>query len=335
MAKKSYNYSKEQLQSAIRKVEVEQKPKNHSELWKLVADEYNKTNHPVKAMQAPTARSRAMEWGLEISAPKGERGRPKKPFDAEKAPIQKSKPQAYDEPSRGRKPCQSCGKYYGIRLDNCPACGVQYVKQEKPQEIKTYPGPGRRRKQCPKCKVYLGMSAEVCVCGYEFSGNEDVPSPTSSVSVKIYDEDGPKRKQCPECNKFVGHSTKECVCGHQFEEIVKKTKVSDRFSLPSRQEVEATRAARLCGCSCRIVVTPTGQSPVKLNDAEKESVVSWHDKVIEFGHSNDIHYGPSALRYFLAYYHFDRNSEEYAKACEVINDIYSSQSSEGEEEIEE
>lgn len=219
MAKKAYSFNKAKLQEAIRKVEKEQKPSSHSELWQLVAAEYNVANNPAKSLQAGTAKTRAEEWGLKVTTPKGERGKGRP--STTKPPVAPKPIKVFDEGGPGRKPCHKCGKFYGVRVGACPACGATYVKQPKAPKpkverkrkaIKDYPvhdEGGKGRKECPGChKFYFARLPKCPACDTEYVK----PEP----EIKTYDGPGRLRKQCPECHKYLGYKAPECVCGHDF-----------------------------------------------------------------------------------------------------------------------
>jgi hypothetical protein len=66
---------KNELQNIIKSVEAEHKPATRSKLWELVAQtEYAKTREP-RPLTAQVAMIKANELGIEITTPKGERGR--------------------------------------------------------------------------------------------------------------------------------------------------------------------------------------------------------------------------------------------------------------------
>jgi len=353
VAKKAYQYDKSALQEAIRKVESEQKPATHGELWKLVAAEYNIANKPQKSLQAGTARNRAEQWNLEVTTAKGERGQKPKGGSRSK-PKPASKPaQVHDTGGPGFKPCHNCGKFYGVRISHCPACGAKYKKQPKPKvakkpkkrkPIEDYPvfdEGGKGRKECSNdtCgKFYFTILPKCPKCGTEYVKPDQ--------GIKTYDGPGRMRKQCPECKVYVGYSAEKCACGHDFAADVpdppaepepkrepKHSKV-DRWSQPTNIEIEATQSFQRCGCGGRIILAPAGGSPAKLESTDEEAVQVWHDKVMEDGHSKGNHYSPAALRYFVAFYHFDRNSDEYAEVCEVLRGLYARHDNEPVEEEE-
>ena len=124
----------------------------------------------------------------------------------------------YDEGGHGRKQCQACKKYVGVRIPVCP-CGHKIQKAvPKPVEekvIKTYDEGGIGRKQCQACKKYVGLRIAVCPCGHTIQKSE--PKPIEEKVIKTYDEGGLGRKQCQACHKYVGVRVPVCACGHVIE----------------------------------------------------------------------------------------------------------------------
>lgn len=235
----------------------------------------------------------------------------KKPKDIGEYPI-------YDEGGQGKKQCQNCKKFYGIMLPACPNCRTKYVKIEKNPEIKPpkiYPvfnEYAKGRRQCQNCEKFYTFRISKCPkCQTVY---EKPPTP-----IKTYDVPSRRRKRCPDCELFVGDKEPVCICGHKFDvRKVITAAIAKNDYVPSKEDMEDSRDAKICDCGFLPVIAPSGESPAKLNDSDYESVMLWKSKVIVAGHEKGLHYTPSALRYFIAHYHFNRYSSEYKEACEAL-----------------
>ena len=256
---------------------------------------------------------------------------PKSP-KVKKTPVP---PKAYDEGGPGRKQCE-CGKYYGSRGSKCPACGSSVVApkvaQNKPAKVYDEGGPGRKQcecgkyygarvRKCPACgsgrvaekkkkqKVFEaydegGPGRKECRCG-KFYGNRLTECPACGAAyekkqvIKTYDTPGSRRKRCPECEVYVSTKAPKCVCGYEFPEDAPAETVSTSVWPPSKSDIENSEFKHLCGCPFTMIVTPAGICPVKLHNTDYESVQKWVGKIMDIGHVQQVHYAPSALRYWL------------------------------------
>lgn len=84
----------------------------------------------------------------------------------------------YDSPGRGRKRCESCGIYVGVRTTDC-LCGHVFKPSEKKEvkrSVKTEGGRGL--KYCEACENYVGARCHQCPnCGHEFIKGETIKPP--------------------------------------------------------------------------------------------------------------------------------------------------------------
>ena len=93
------------------------------------------------------------------------------------------------------------------------------------------------------------------------------------------------------------------------------------FLSPDKMDYEARKSTDLYGWHGKLVTTPSGSCPVKLKDTSEQGVKLWVNEVIVEGHSRNVHYAPSALRYWAAQM-FDRSSSEYKEVCEDIGKVF-------------
>ena len=91
---------------------------------------------------------------------------------------------------------------------------------------------------------------------------------------------------------------------------------------PDFTDFEARQSANQYGWTGSVIVTPAGPCPHKLNSTDKEDVEAWAEKVIASGHSNkDLHYSPSALRYFASHF-YDLHGKEYQEVAKHITEMF-------------
>lgn len=95
--------------------------------------------------------------------------------------------------------------------------------------------------------------------------------------------------------------------------------MSKATTAADRQTLDAQASAQSYGWKGRVVLTPAGPCPVKLDGTDAHTVQEWAEKVVHSGHLKaNAHYGPSALRYFAREF-YDIFSPEYGEVCEHIN----------------
>jgi hypothetical protein len=101
-----------------------------------------------------------------------------------------------------------------------------------------------------------------------------------------------------------------------------------------RTELEAQQSAARHGWTGTIITTPAGPCRFKVGDLTEMStndredrVHTWENQVINFGHSEGVHYAPAALRYWLRQ-EFDVTTSDglrnYNIACTHIDQRISS-----------
>jgi len=77
----------------------------------------------------------------------------------------------------------------------------------------------------------------------------------------------------------------------------------------------------------RVLHTPAGKCPVKLNDTSIEEVTGWANLVIEHGRQNSLVYLPSALIYFSQQF-YSIFTPEYKIVKEHIENVFGFNSNE-------
>lgn len=71
----------------------------------------------------------------------------------------------------------------------------------------------------------------------------------------------------------------------------------------------------------RVIATPAGKCPVKLQSTKKEDVLDWAEEIYSIGLSNNIHYLPSCFKFFAQQF-FNIFSEDYKTVCNIISSSY-------------
>lgn len=71
----------------------------------------------------------------------------------------------------------------------------------------------------------------------------------------------------------------------------------------------------------RVVATPAGKCPVKLESTKKEDVIDWAEEIYSIGLANNIHYLPSCFKFFAQQF-FNVFSQEYKDVCNIISSSY-------------
>jgi hypothetical protein len=101
---------------------------------------------------------------------------------------EKTEVNTYDSPGRGRKQCDSCLVYVGVRNSHC-VCGHKFVKKDPVPHVATRSDTGGRgKKYCPDCKMYVGVKTQICPCGYKFNFNKFYNGPKKAKEVVITPE---------------------------------------------------------------------------------------------------------------------------------------------------
>lgn len=224
-----------------------------------------------------------------------------------------------NQAGRGRKQCPGCSDFLGVRTRVCPKCNHQFGEAQavevQPETPQYYEGPGRGRKQCASCKKYVGGRLSACYCGHVFhaEGETVVEAPEE---IKTYDEAGRGRKQCVKCLKFVGARNEICACGNTFEKGV--TVKVDRYA--ENLTLHPLAKAYLGDQRCRVVITPAGPCPVKLQGIEQEFIDRWVEELIDLGIRNKQLYSISAMRYYGREF-FDIQSPQYRHFCATIEGV--------------
>lgn len=156
---------------------------------------------------------------------------------------------------------------------------------------KTYNSPGKARKQCPECNIYVHARNLECVCGYKFKkSNRQIKQPTYK------DEPGHGRKQCSSCKKYIGAKLKKCLCGSsKFVKTLIRPTALQLKDEETQIKIETPGAMNYVG---KLILIPSGQCPVELDEVDKESVYNWCDTVFNKGLRNNCTYTESALKYW-------------------------------------
>ena len=157
--------------------------------------------------------------------------------------------------------------------------------------MKTYKEPGKARKLCPECKAYVHARSLECVCGYIF-GKRTTPEKKQEY------KDGPSRgrKLCPQCKKYVGAKTKVCLCGNEdFKKTAVKVSANKLYTEEIKIKTEIPGAMNYVG---KLILVPSGQCPVELENIDKESVYNWCDTIFNKGLRNNCTYSEGALKYW-------------------------------------
>jgi hypothetical protein len=97
---------------------------------------------------------------------------------------------------------------------------------------------------------------------------------------------------------------------------------TSKFDRPIAVDVASSRHYQACGCHGLNVMAPAGDCPAKLPDTELASVEGWVNRVIEAGHKRGLHFGPSALKYFVRQF-YDLGSDNYHLVCSHVEEIFS------------
>lgn len=236
----------------------------------------------------------------------------------------------YDEPGQGRKQCSGCHRYIGAILKKCPCGSTEFVKRivelHAAKPIHTYDEPGKGRKECVSCHKHVGFPVKKCLCGsIEFVKKTAVVE--ESKEIIVHKKPGKGLKYCKGCEGYVGIRTATCSCGNVFFEqqvneeceLVAKSIRVDRFDVPTKTDVEASKHQSRCGCGKRIIIAPAGDAP-KLHSIDAKAVCTWAEKTIQLGHDMAIHYSPAALRYFLARQYDPDMSNHTAEELSTIID---------------
>jgi hypothetical protein len=157
----------------------------------------------------------------------------------------------------------------------------QSAIKAEPVAVKNFEGPGRGRKQCPSCEIYIGV----------------------------------RSKECPGCNHSFQRKPKvKVVCTSiDKERKIQRRRVTRKGMTPDENKGAYSSTPR------SLVWTPSGKCPIKLESADKETVVAWMAKVREYGMKANDYFTSEALRYYVRYT-YDIFSEEYKEACSHINE---------------
>jgi hypothetical protein len=113
---------------------------------------------------------------------------------------------------------------------------------------------------------------------------------------------GKGRKTCPSCNNIIGARTVVCNCGHDF------TKAKEE---KSAREIPGHYVGG------KIIYTPTGSPPVKLNEATQEAVEQWCSDILAIGREQFYTYSPEAIIYYLRTF-YKPDTKEYENCKQWI-----------------
>lgn len=155
-------------------------------------------------------------------------------------------------------------------------------------------GAKRGYKNCPSCLRSNSARQKVCECGHEFHIVEE---------KTISQEAGRGKKQC-KCGAFIGVRNHICpACNSKFEPKEKKSIQTD------------VKPAVYVGG--RIIYTPSGECPMKLNSSNQEDVYDWCEELIDIGRIMKVTYHQDALIYWLRDF-FDMHGINYQTAKQHV-----------------
>ena len=83
--------------------------------------------------------------------------------------------------------------------------------------------------------------------------------------------------------------------------------------------LESASSKQMCGCGLKATLIPSGECPAKLKGTSEKEVSEWAEKVMEYGHQNQTHYAPSALRYYARYFF---NGSDHVHVCSILKNIF-------------
>lgn len=129
------------------------------------------------------------------------------------------------------------------------------------------------------------------------------------------------RKQCPKCRLYIGVRSRQCECGHAFEKSEPTVEIREKVVIPIPRNPRPIEPIMMKGGSMRVVLTPSGECPAKLQGISEEQVRKWVDELQEIAGKRDDHLHPDALKYYARQF-YDFTSPEYKSVCGIIDGAY-------------
>jgi len=161
--------------------------------------------------------------------------------------------------------------------------------------IEKTPQTTKGHKKCQSCNRINGVRSKECECGYLF----EAPKKTAVISNVA----SRGRKQC-KCGAFIG--VKNTICPQCNQKFENKNNINMPPSAPISKYVGG-----------RIVVTPSGPTPIKVHELSQESINEWCEEILEIGRLQNTTYSYEAMIYWLRD-SFNIHEDDYCIAKQYV-----------------